>query len=55
MKRVIMMDEDDYKEIVIALENLRVAVKSLEPSYIAGELGAQLERIENVIFMEKED
>ena len=52
MKHMVMMSEDDYKEIVCAMNRLRIAVNSLEASYTAGELDAQLERIENVIFNE---
>ena len=53
MKHIVMMSEDDYKEIVRAMNRLRIAVNSLEASYMAGELDAQLERIENVISKEE--
>ena len=52
MKRVVVIDESDYKEIVSALRRLRYAVNSLETSYMSGELDAQLERIEKVFGME---
>lgn len=48
MKKVVVIDELDYKEVIAALSQLRSAVNSLEPSYTAGELDAQLERIEKV-------
>ena len=53
MKHMVMMSEDDFKEIVRAMNRLRTAVNSLEVSFIAGELDAQLERIENVISKEE--
>ena len=52
MKRVVVIGEDEYKEIVSALRRLRRAVNALEVSFLAGELDAQLERIENVFSME---
>lgn len=53
MKHIVMMSEDDYKEIVRAMIRLRKAVNSLGASYMAGELDTQLERIENVISKEE--
>lgn len=53
MKKVVMIDDLDYKEVVSALRRLRYAVNSLEVSYMAGELDAQLERIEKVFEMEE--
>lgn len=53
MKHIVMMNEDDFKEVVSALRRLRYAVNSLEASYMAGELDVQLERIEKVFEMEK--
>lgn len=53
MKKVVVIDELDYKEVVSALRRLRCAVNSLEVSYTAGELDAQLERIEKVFGMEE--
>ena len=53
MKHIVMMSEDDYKEIVCATNRLRTAVNSLETRYMAGELDAQLKRIENVISKEE--
>lgn len=54
MKHIVMIDEDDYKEIVSALRRLRYAVNSLEVNYMAGELDAQLERVEKVFRMEEQ-
>ncbi len=53
MKKVVMIDELDYKEVVSALCRLRRAVNSLETSYMFGELDVQLERIEKVFEMEE--
>ena len=53
MKHMVMMSEDDFKEIVCAMNRLRTAVNSLEASYMAGELDAQLERIEKVVSKEE--
>lgn len=53
MKHVIMMNDDDYKEVVSALRHLRHTVNSLESSYLVGELDAQLERLEKVFEMEE--
>lgn len=53
VKHMVIMSEDDYKEIVRAMNRLRTAVDSLEASYMAGELDAQLERIESVINKEE--
>ena len=53
MKKVVMIDELDYKEVVSALRRLRYAVNSLEASYMSGELDVQLERIEKVFDMEE--
>ena len=52
MKKVVMIDELDYKEVISALRRLRYAVNSLEASYMAGELDVQLERIEKVFEVE---
>ena len=51
MKKVIMIEEIDYKEVISALCNLKDAVKLLEVSYLSGEIGRQLERIEKVFDM----
>lgn len=53
MKHMVMMSEDDFKEIVRAMNRLRTAVNSLEVSFMAGELDAQLERIEKVVSKEE--
>ena len=55
MKHIVMISEDDFKEVVSALRRLRYVVNSLETSYIymAGELDVQLERIEKVFEMEE--
>lgn len=53
MKKVVMIDELDFKKVVSALRRLRRAVNSLETTYMAGELDAQLERIEKVFEMEE--
>ena len=53
MKHIVVMSEDDFKEIVRAMNRLRIAVNSLEASYMAGELDAQLERIEKVVSKEE--
>lgn len=53
MKKVVMIDELDYKEVVSALRRLRRAVNSLKASYMSGELDTQLERIEKVFEMEE--
>jgi hypothetical protein len=53
MKKVVMIDELDYKEVVSALRRLRYAVDAIEASYMSGELDAQLERIEKVFEMEE--
>ena len=55
MKHIFMMSEDDYKEVVCALRRLRYVVDSLAAGYMAGELDAQLERIEKVISKEESD
>ena len=52
MKRVVIFDDDEYKEVVSALRRLRIAVDALEVSYLSGELDTQLERIEKVFGME---
>ena len=52
MKKVVIIDELDFKEVVSALRHLRCVVNSLEASYMAGELDTQLERIEKVFEME---
>ena len=48
MEKVVVISEPDYKEIVCALRRLRYVVDSLAAGYMAGELDAQLERIEKV-------
>ena len=53
MKRIVMISEDDYKEIVCAMNHLKIAVNLLEASYITSEIDVQLERIENVINKEE--
>ena len=53
MKHVVMMSEDDFKEIVRSMNLLRTVVNSLEGSYMADELDAQLERVEKVISKEE--
>ncbi len=53
MKKVVIIDELDYKEVVAALCRLRYAVNSLGASYMAGELDVQLERIEKIFEMEE--
>lgn len=53
VKKVVMIDELDYKEVISALRRLRYAVNSLEASYMAGELDVQLERIEKVFEVEE--
>ena len=53
MKKVVMIDELDYKEVISALRHLRHAVNSLEASHMAGEIDRQLERIEKVFEMEE--
>ena len=53
MKKVVMIDELDYKEVVSALRRLRYTVDSLGAGYMAGELDAQLERIEKVFDVEE--
>ena len=53
VKKVVMIDELDYKEVISALRRLRYAVNSLEASYMAGELDIQLERIEKVFEVEE--
>lgn len=53
MKKVVMIDELDFKEVVSALRRLRFAVNSIEASYMSGELDAQLERIEKVFEVEE--
>lgn len=53
MKKVVVIDELDYKEVICALRRLRYAVDSLAASYMAGELDAQLERIEKVFEVEE--
>lgn len=55
MKKVVIIDEFDYKEVISALRRLRYAVNSLEVSYMAGELDVQLERIEKVFEVEVND
>lgn len=55
MKHMVLMDEDDYKEVVSALRRARRAVDALEASYMSGEIDAQLERIEKVFGMEEEE
>ena len=52
MKKMVMIDELDFKEVVCALRRLRYVVDSLAAGYMAGELDAQLERIEKVFEME---
>ena len=52
MKKVVIIDELDFKEVVSALRRLRYAVDSLEASYMSGEIDVQLERIEKVFEME---
>ena len=53
MKKVVIIDELDYKEVIAALYRLRYAINSLETSYMAGELDVQLERIEKVFEIEE--
>jgi len=53
MKRMIMLDEDSYKEIVSALRRLRMAVDALPPSFMSGELDIQVERIEKALCEEE--
>lgn len=53
MKKVVIIDELDYKEVVSALRRLRHAVNSLETRYMSGELDSQLERIEKVFEVEE--
>ena len=52
MKRVVVIDEADYKEVVFALRRLRNAVNALDTSYMSGELDTHLERIEKVFGIE---
>lgn len=48
MKKLVVMDESDYKEVISALRRLRYAVNAWGASYMTGELDVQLERIEKV-------
>lgn len=53
MKKIVIIDELDYKEVIAALYRLRYAINSLETSYMTGELDVQLKRIEEVFEMEE--
>lgn len=53
MKKVVMMSEDDYKEVISAVRRLRMAADSLTPCFVAGEIDVQVERIEKVFEMEE--
>ena len=55
MKKLVVIDESDYKEVIYALRRLRYAVNSLEASYLAGEIEVQLERIAKVFEEEVND
>lgn len=55
MKKVVMIDEPDYKEVISALRLLKDAVNSLEASYFSGEIDRQLERIEKVFDTDEND
>ena len=54
MKYMVVMSEDDYKEIISAVRRLRTAVDALPPCFVSGEVDIQVERIEKVLCKEGE-